>query len=458
MRERLDDIIDLLALDQRRSKDARSWPLPAVDRPTSLYGSFPSSPGALSGHGARYEPDDSEFPVMVLQQRTMMLLLGLNPNMGVWLSNMERSTCPSSNRDHVAPPRMFLLPQDSISSTLQAFSERIHVWLPILSSDFHESFSKCINRQSPSSSDTCLAILAMALGSFAATDTITVALDKRLGTEYFAEAAKLLPDVLLDFSVRSLQCLILFAVYHMCLIRPCQAHDYVLMASARAQNMLKIHFYGADSQTMEALRRAYWAILLIESELSTQLDLPQSGIWQHEEEAQFPSTDGTWHFPQAEENAMSSPSTQASEPGTDVTPAYFLAEIAMRRMLRRCTTSVSKSAEGELRYAPVIARELELQLDRWYEYLRPSLIFHKQPTAMYEIADVPRVQFLQAQFFACKASINWPAVYQTIKLGFVDEDLLPYCAKFFDDYVSFVLAAIRSMQTCIMNSWTLATR
>lgn len=155
---------------------------------------------------------------------------------------------------------------------------------------------------------------------------------------------------------------------------------------------------------------------------------------------------------------MSSPSTQASEPGTDVTPAYFLAEIAMRRMLRRCTTSVSKSAEGELRYAPVIARELELQLDRWYEYLRPSLIFHKQPTAMYEIADVPRVQFLQAQFFACKASINWPAVYQTIKLGFVDEDLLPYCAKFFDDYVSFVLAAIRSMQTCIMNSWTLATR
>jgi hypothetical protein len=222
--------------------------------------------------------------------------------------------------------------------------------------------------------------------------------------------------------------------------------------------MLKIHSYGADSQTLEALRRAYWAILLMESELSTQLDLPNSGIWQHEEEAQLPSADGIWHFPRAGESAMPSPSTQASEPGSDVTPAYFLAEIAMRRMLRRCTTSVSKSAEGEVRYAPVIARELELQLDGWYEYLPPSLIFHKQPTAMYEVAEVPRAQFLQAQFFACKASISWPAVYQTIQLGFADEDLLPYYVKFFDDYVSFVLAAIRSMQTCIMNTWTLATR
>jgi hypothetical protein len=44
----------------------------------------------------------------------------------------------------------------------------------------------------------------------------------------------------------------------------------------------------------------------------------------------------------------------------DVAPAYFLAAIAMRRMLRRCITSVSKSAEGGLRYASVVVKELEL--------------------------------------------------------------------------------------------------
>ncbi|KAH7264668.1 hypothetical protein B0J15DRAFT_464542 [Fusarium solani] len=459
MRERLEDIMGLLVSNQRRGNDARSWPLPAASRTASLHASFQTSPRALSDHEVKYEADDSEFPIMVLQRRSMMILLGLDPDLGVWLSKMERSTSFLSRRDQtVVPTRVFLLPPESIYSTLHAFSERIHVWLPVLSSDFQESFHRCINGQSPSHSDTCLAMLVMALGSFAAADTITSALDKQLGAEYFAEASKLLPEVLLDFSIRSLQCLTFFAVYYMHLIRPCQAHDHILMASARAQNMLKIHSRGSDMKTVEALRRAYWAILLIESELSVQLDLPDSGIWKHEEEVQLPSPNGIWRFSLPGDSAMSSPSSQIFEFSSDTIPVYFLAEIAMRRMLRRCTTSLSKSTEGEFRYAPVIARELELQLDGWYKYLPSSLVFHKQPMALYEVAEVPRAQFLQAQFFACKASISWPAVYQTIRLGFVDEDVLPYCTKFFDDYVSFVLAATTSMQTCMINTWTLLAR
>ncbi|EEU44586.1 uncharacterized protein NECHADRAFT_85272 [Fusarium vanettenii 77-13-4] len=458
MRERLEDIMGLLVSDHRWGKDTRSLSLPAASTTASLHASFQSSPRALSDHEVKYEPDDSEFPIMVLQRRSTMILLSLDPDMGVWLSSMERSTGFLSRRDQAVSPRVFLLPPESISSTLHAFSERIHVWLPILSSDFQESFHHCINGQSTSPSDTCLAMLVMALGLFAAADTITSALDQQLGAEYFAEASKLLPEVLLDFNVRSLQCLIFFSVYYMHLIRPCQAHDHILMASARAQNMLKIHSQGSDTTTVEALRRAYWAILLIESELSIQLDLPDSGIWKHEEEVQLPSPNGIWHLSLPGDSTMSPPSSQAFEFSSDTTPVYFLAEIAMRRMLRRCTTSLSKSAEGEFRYAPVIARELELQLDGWHKYLPTSLVFHKQPTGLYEVAEGPRAQFLQAQFFACKASISWPAVYQTITLGFVDDNMLPYCTKFFDDYVSFVLAATTSMQTCMMNTWTLAAR
>ncbi|KAJ4209675.1 hypothetical protein NW759_013322 [Fusarium solani] len=237
IRERLDHIIELLASDQR-SSDTRSCPLPAAE--------------------ARYESDDPDFPVIILQRRTMMLVLGLDQNTGAWLSNMERSTRLSSNQHQAGLSRMMLLLQPhGVSSTLQAFSERVHVWLPILTSDFYDSFSQCISGQYPTPSDTCLAMLVMALGSFAAVDSIMIALDQRPDAVFFAEAAASLPDVLLDFSVQSLQYLIPFTVYHMCLIRPCQAHDYVIMASARAQNMLKIYFYGANTKSIEVLRRAY---------------------------------------------------------------------------------------------------------------------------------------------------------------------------------------------------------
>jgi hypothetical protein len=188
----------------------------------------------------------------------MMLVLGLDQNTGAWLSNMERSTRLSSNQHQAGLSRMMLLLQPhGVSSTLQAFSERVHVWLPILTSDFYDSFSQCISGQCPTPSDTCLAMLVMALGSFAAVDSIMIALDQRPDAVFFAEAAASLPDVLLDFSVQSLQYLIPFTVYHMCLIQPCQAHDYVIMASARAQNMLKIYFYGANTKSIEVLRRAY---------------------------------------------------------------------------------------------------------------------------------------------------------------------------------------------------------
>ena len=125
MRERLDHIIELLASDQR-SSDTRSCPLPAAE--------------------ARYESDDPDFPVMILQRRTMMLVLGLDQNTGAWLSNMERSTRLSSNQHQAGLSRMMLLLQPhGVSSTLQAFSERVHVWLPILTSDFYDSFSQCIS-------------------------------------------------------------------------------------------------------------------------------------------------------------------------------------------------------------------------------------------------------------------------------------------------------------------------
>jgi len=62
---------------------------------------------------------------------------------------------------------------------------------------------------------------------------------ERNDLSFFEAALSYLPMVLSDFSVTSAQCLVLFSIYYCCLLNPCQAHDYALMASFKTQNLLK---------------------------------------------------------------------------------------------------------------------------------------------------------------------------------------------------------------------------
>jgi hypothetical protein len=105
--------------------------------------------------------------------------------------------------------------------------------------------------------------------------------------------------------------------------------------------------------------------------------------------------------------------------------SYFLAEIAMRRMLRRCTTSIKFSAYGRLVYVLAIAADLEFQLDEWYSYL-PRLVYFERDEVMrlaHKSTDGALGGFLQTQYYSCKTSIYWPAVYQAMEFGEADEDM-----------------------------------
>jgi hypothetical protein len=39
--------------------------------------------------------------------------------------------------------------------------------------------------------------------------------------------------------VTSIQCLIFLSIYYCCILKPCQAHDYCLIASFKIQNLFK---------------------------------------------------------------------------------------------------------------------------------------------------------------------------------------------------------------------------
>lgn len=137
--------------------------------------------------------------------------------------------------------------------------------------------------------------------------------------------------------------------------------------------------------------------------------------------------------------------------------SYLLTQIAMRQMLGRCTSSVSKSHNGQLTYAPVVAAELEAQLHQWYDLLPDTLRF--KPQAVEEGFDLsPNAVFLSVQYYACLASIYWPAVYQATCSEWPDEGLSTYCRKFFESYISFVPAAVSSMHGCPPNAWTIYAR
>ncbi|KEY67025.1 hypothetical protein S7711_04707 [Stachybotrys chartarum IBT 7711] len=469
IRTRLGQITDLLVASQSQPRRSPDHQFPSQETPASASGSFgaaipsafaPSSPVGRGGHGSGV--DGSEFPFMIIQSRPMMDILGLSPDTAQWLVNAERAAAESSGMQQsfgAGALRMFMLQSQPITAALAAFSEHVHTWYPLFSADFTEAFSSSISEPNPHSVQSCLAMLVVAIGSLANHRDTNAALHERPGQAYYEAAVALLPAALQGYSLPSLQCLVLFALYQLCLIRPCQAHDYITIASFRAQNMLRSRTFPEGSKEDEGLRRAFWVILLVESEIAVQLDLPHSGIWAYEDIA-LPATTEAWHFapPLADaEITETSPHSQSCT-SSDSVLVYFLAEIAMRRMLQRCTTSVNMSAGGQLLYAPVIAQELELQLNEWYKCLPVALRFHMSPTSREDVAELPAAQFLQTQYFACKASIYWPAVYQAMELSAAYDELLQFCNKFFDSFVSFALAASAAVKTCLVNSWTLNSR
>ena len=124
----------------------------------------------------------------------------------------------------------------------------------------------------------------------------------------------------------------------------------------------------------------------------------------------------------------------------------------MRRMLQRCTLSVIPGPDGKLTYAPIIATELEHQLDEWYGYLPEALRFESRPGRRQRHV---HSDFLATQYYAYKSSIYWPAVYQVMELEVADERLLLYCGKFFNSYICFIASANAATRACKPNAWTL---
>lgn len=127
-----------------------------------------------------------------------------------------------------------------VFSALAAFSEQVHVWYSILPRGFSEQYFRLISDPLKQSVESCLALLVLAIGTAVQNDAFdNDALRTGSGASYFEAALASLPLVINECTVTSVQCLILFSIYFCCLLKPCQAHDYILIASFKVQNLLK---------------------------------------------------------------------------------------------------------------------------------------------------------------------------------------------------------------------------
>lgn len=200
------------------------------------------------------------------------------------------------------------------------------------------------------------------------------------------------------------------------------------------------------------------------------MDMAESNIWKFDDRVLLPDIHTLWH-PISSGQRLTIDLIQPSHSSAsqaipqDAAKAYFLAEIAMCRMLRRCTTAATLSHDQEV-YAPVIAVELTHQLERWYQHLPPSIRFERHPAGVAFDGSSRNPQsglatvttYLQTRLYACLASIYWPAVYGVIRASTAAPALLADCACFYDSYANFVMSAAAVIPACPINAWYLYAR
>lgn len=390
-----------------------------------------------------------DFPFMQVKNSAFSKMAGLGADFGNRVVRLERT------ESLAATPKtgLFVLQHHKVMAALESFSETIHPWYPILEKEFSVCISSCLSSSFQRGTDSFLVLMILASGAIAQEATHQEALKSRPDAMYLNAALEMMHLVVLEQSLRSVQCLAATGIHYCLLLKPIQAQDMTVMAIKKLQDL---HLSGAfqdDKSNFEHWIRVYRAVLLIESELAIPLRLSDIHAWEHEEEIPLPTGTDIWSF---ENNKTTHyPGTPGTQSDRLVT--YLLAEVAMRRMLQRNTTSVSYSVDGTVEYAPVIARELEAQLEQWYSFLPESLRF-SQDYEDIQILASPQTVFLCTQYWACRVSISWPSVVKVMESQRLSQTTMAECRNYFHSFRQFIKSATASLHTCLPNKWTIYAR
>lgn len=299
----------------------------------------------------------------------------------------------------------------------QAFFDSVNLWYacvnPYTWTRYYKTALACGFREGP---ESCVVLLVLALGcaSLHGSIAFTASNEDAPGFPFFAAASSLLPSITTRNSASAAHCNVLASAYLFYLVRPLEAWTLLSNASMKLQLL-----FGNQSriplQWKELSVRLYWNALLYESDLLAEMDLPHSGIVHFEELIDLPGDfeedededeDGDNEILSDSEYAVGDSSVFRDELW------YFLAEIALRRLLNRVSHMIyQKDNSRTLASLGPIVSELDFQLSQWYENLPQPVQF---PLARVP-APSPVQTVLRLRYFACRTIIYRPYILAVLE-------------------------------------------
>ena len=283
---------------------------------------------------------------------------------------------------------------------VQSFFERVNVWYACVNpNSWGSCYREALAHGFRDGPESCIVLLVLALGSASSSGSISNVPQGREppGMPYFTAAWGLLPSLMTRNTMVSAQCMILASAYLFYLVRPLEAWTLLSSTSLKLQLLLGCPGRIAP-QSKELSERVYWNALLFESDLLAELDLPHSGIIQFEETIGLPG-----RFEDFEDD---DPPVGRDELW------YFLAEIALRRLLNRVSHLLyQKGSIMALASLDPVVAELDYQLVQWYDSLPLPLQFpHDRLPASNPVQTV-----LRLRYFACRTIIYRPYIQAVLE-------------------------------------------
>lgn len=276
---------------------------------------------------------------------------------------------------------------------IEAYFERVNVWYACVNPyTWRSHYRIALSNGFREGPESCIVLLVLSLGQASLRGSISriVPHEDPPGLQYFTAAWALLPGMMTSNSVLAAQCHLLAAAYLFYLVRPLEAWNLLCTTSTKLQ-LLLMSPNRVPADQRELSERIYWNALLFESDLLAELDLPHSGVVAFEENVGLPGG-----FEGDENEAV----------GRDEL-WYFLAEIALRRLLNRVSQLIySKDSMASTTSLEPVVAELDFQLTQWYESLPLPLQF---PFTRAILPD-PVQTVLRLRFYACRTIIYRPYI------------------------------------------------
>lgn len=311
---------------------------------------------------------------------------------------------------------------------IEAFFHHANVWYACVNPHtFNRHYKAAALQGLQEGPVSCLVLLVLALGNASRHGSIAIVPPdcEPPGLSYFAAAWALLPSVMMRNSATAAQCMVLASAYLFYLVRPLEAWTLLSNVSMKLQ-LLFGNPSRLPAQWKELSIRVYWNTLLYESDLLAELDLPHSGIVNFEELVDLPGgfEDDDDDDEEDDENQGGN---HEGEDGSIVSfPKevagreelwYFLAEIALRRLLNRVSHLIyQKDSAHTLSSLGPIVSELDFQLSQWYENLPQPVRFPLAPAPLSN----PVQTVLRLRYYACRTIIYRPyilAVFENEQTG-----------------------------------------